>query len=227
MNKRSFPKQNAFTLIELLVVIAIIAILAAMLLPALTQAREKARAIACMNNMRQLGQAAVIYSSDNDGSLPAAPCRETSDTDEFRHFAWTMSAWPVANLEGGTMWRYIQSKKAYMCPSDKGYTSLTSTSTRTLRVHSFSYNHQINRDGCAVSGRTVKMSQVPRPSDRIMIFEEELPNDGYCVWSGSDPLTDRHSGKGNYIYFDSHFESHKEEDVFNNPSYCDIFRTDE
>jgi prepilin-type N-terminal cleavage/methylation domain-containing protein/prepilin-type processing-associated H-X9-DG protein len=227
MKKEHHQKQSAFTLIELLVVIAIIAILAAMLLPALSQAREKARAISCMNNMRQIGQASVIYASDNDGHLPAAPCRETPDTDQYRHFAWTMANVPVANLQGGTLWNYVQSEKAFMCPSDKGYTSLTSTNLRTKRVHSYSFNYQINRTGCAVEGLTVKMSQIPRPSDRILIFEEQLPNDGYCVWAGSDPLTDRHSGKGNYIFVDSHYESLNEETVFSNVSYCDIFRTED
>ena len=125
--KRIRVKKTGFTLIELLVVIAIIAILAAMLLPALNQAREKARQASCMNNLKQIGLANMLYAQDYDGMFPCAG--ELGDTDKSGQSIVTPDGWACWQIGGAwsdsavctdrPLYPYIKSPKIYICPSDR------------------------------------------------------------------------------------------------------------
>lgn len=91
------PPVSGFTLIELLVVISIIALLVALLLPALKQARESAQAIKCGANQRQIGTAFYAYANDFDGHLPVLDYWRPSNTAPF--YTWDQAAAPYVNIE--------------------------------------------------------------------------------------------------------------------------------
>lgn len=102
--------KHAFTLIELLVVIAIIAILAAILFPVFAQAREKARAVSCLSNSRQLGIAIHLYSQDYDEGYPFG--RMEADHMGEGHSAGMVESWV------DTVQPYVKSRLIHRCPSD-------------------------------------------------------------------------------------------------------------
>ncbi len=115
--KPVWSQRRGFTLIEVLIVITIIAIIAALLFPVFSVAREKARQASCASNMRQLGMAFLMYAQDYDEQFPnAAPFTEINGA------GWILNT--QANVMGqfsveqGGLFPYVKNKQIYVCPSD-------------------------------------------------------------------------------------------------------------
>lgn len=120
MRKIVYGRSRAFTLIELLVVIAIIAILAAMLLPALARGKVRAQRVQCMSNLRQLQISEILYTGDNDGRLvlnqQGAP---TANSWVLGSVATAPGNTDPAQIKNGLLFPYNQSVSIYKCPADK------------------------------------------------------------------------------------------------------------
>ncbi len=221
---------KAFTLIELLVVIAIIAILAAMLLPALSKAKKKAQAISCMSNSKQLVTGFIMWAQDNQDFC----LYSWSGTDPRGTPAWcngSMGSVPDAIdetlIRTSPTFVYVPSMSVFRCPSDRS--AFVSRGEKRPRIRSYSMNGYLGYANGTVPGNcpplrsALKLGDlsVPGPSD-VFVFLDEHENSindshftafrdmkafGNQPWL--DTVSGRHGNATGFAYADGRAEIHK------------------
>ncbi len=215
---------RAFTLIELLVVIAIIAILAAMLLPALTRAKQKAQGAGCMNNLKQLQLTWAMYSEDHQDKI--VPNKDGHDVGGWVG-GWLQTPNEATNVAllkepNGLLWPYNKSLGIYRCPADSSMA--LNGGAYSPRVRSISMNGCMNGNswytaqiGSYFTFR--KTTEILRPAPSLaFVFLDEHPesiDDGYflvyvdrtALWANMP--ANYHNGACGFSFADGHAEIRK------------------
>jgi prepilin-type N-terminal cleavage/methylation domain-containing protein/prepilin-type processing-associated H-X9-DG protein len=221
----------AFTLIELLVVIAIIAILAAMLLPALSRAKASGQSAACLSNLKQIQGAGKMYEADFNDWFPPNMSRMVGGYPQSISNSWVLGNaqhdLDSSNIVGGSLYFYTRSAALYRCPADRATVSggVSGAHTRSYSLEGW-LNAQFQLYGLNEPGQWPRMppgyvwktkaSQitVPGPADVFAFIDdnEKTIDDGMFVigdihWF--DCPADRHGQGANLSFLDGHAEHHR------------------
>lgn len=216
--------RKGFTLIELLAVIAVIAIMAALLLPALSRARDQARVAYCLNNLRQLTLCLQLYASENQDCLPPNNSVMGFSGTNYSVLAASISWCPdkpredttPEHIAQGVLWRYNANASIYHCPADKA----TVPGSGALRQRSYNMSQSINGStdsNLSFIPNWTRFTQI-RNTSGAFVFIDESADSMYdsefgCPFEGSlwgdtwwDLPADRHSQGGVLSFVDGHAE---------------------
>ncbi len=205
-------------MIELLVVIAIIAILAAILLPVLSRAKEKGQRVHCINNQRQLTLGWQLYADEDRGILASNDVDfRSANVAEATPQSWVIgnAALDTAqtNITGGSIFPYIKNIACYRCAADQSL--VTGTTTPTLRSYSLSCfmgGPQADTDQWEI--RPVhRTSQIMKPANSLAFLEEDISSidDGHFLYSDTinawfNSPAWRHANGDTLSFADAHVE---------------------